>query len=269
MTYSEIETPGLRRCSRVRGERTLQFYAVRNQWNWLLGKKTRDPVDFMKERWGQDIDVITLLACEAHEVNRDYKRYESQYEVVDCGRNKKKANDILTALKDEVDSERRLQKMAERDIEAEIVDAWKHEVDTAEGHRKGMSRMVQEEGLLALLSDWEFDDRAKEVVIAEIAQFGLDELKNAAEETEEGINTVLLKMKALVVDRSVNYEPAIDGVKAHGKFIQQHYADDARDKVDAWLGELRRVTRARKKLADRRASVKKTAEQLSKLGFAP
>lgn len=266
MPYSEIETPGLKRCTRVRGERTLQFYAVRNMWKWLLSEKTRDPVDFMKERWGQDIDVITLLACEAQEVNRDWKRYESQYEVVDCGRSKKKARAILIALKDEADSERRLQRVAKKDINAEIVDAWKNEVDTAMGRRERLSRMVKDDGLLALLSHWEFDDRAKEVVIAEIAQFGLDVLKK---ETGVSIGEVLINMKALVVDRSVNYEPAVSGVKAHGKFIRQYYADDARDEVDAWIRDLRRVTKARKKLADRKASVEKTAEQLSKLGFTP
>lgn len=267
----EIDVTDLKRCSRVRGERTLQFYAVRNKWKWLLSVKTRDPVEFMKKRWGKDIDVITLLACEPQEVNRDWRRYESQYEVVDCGRSKRRAQTLLDALKNEAYTERALQRKAKETVEEETVESWQAGIDVAEAKRKKLVRLIEEDGLLALLGTYDFDDRAEEAAHADICAWGLKALN---EEPEEGkpkptVDDVLVRMREHVLTTAMNFSPAGFGIRGLDDLLRQHYADDMVENIDNWTKDLREVNRARKKIADRKASVAKTAEQLSKLGFTP
>lgn len=108
------EDSGWKCCSRVRGERTLQFYALRHRWDWRLSDKTRDIVEQMRIRFGRDLDVITLMGhVDPQPLMRDWRRFDSELEVVDLGRSKKRAEALLTLLIEQVKIERSLRELAE------------------------------------------------------------------------------------------------------------------------------------------------------------
>jgi hypothetical protein len=264
-----IDVTGLKRCSRVRGERSKQFYACRNRWSWKLSDKTRDPVEFMKKAWGQDIDVITLLACEPQEVNRDWRRFEAQYEVVDCGRSKQRAKSLLESLRLVAMREKQLRRKAKEDVDAEIVEAWQSHIDREKKRRKRMESLIEENGLLGLLDNYDFDDRTEEAVFGEICAWGKAALNKNPDDEDKPltVSEVLVMMRSRVLNQAANFSPAGFGLRGLDKLVRQHYAEEVVDAINSWITDMREVKRARKKIEDRKATVAKTTAKLAKLGL--
>ena len=67
-------------------QRSAQYYGLRNDYQWCMSDKTRDPVEALQQAFGDDLDVVTMLALEPKPVDRDWTRFEESMEIVDLGR---------------------------------------------------------------------------------------------------------------------------------------------------------------------------------------
>jgi hypothetical protein len=85
-------------------KRTQQYYATRRGLRWqIYSIKTREPLDAMKAAWGSELDVITMLAMlPPKPIKRGWYRFKESLEVVDLGRNRKKADEQFEDLKREM-----------------------------------------------------------------------------------------------------------------------------------------------------------------------
>lgn len=105
------------------GKRSQQFYGLRFKFKWTMSIKTRNPVASMQAEWGDELDVIFLLAMERTPVDRDWQRFKEDYEIVDLGRNRKLARETLNKLRNESSIEERLRSAAKPKI-YEQVNTW-------------------------------------------------------------------------------------------------------------------------------------------------
>jgi hypothetical protein len=111
----------VRLVTRVKGDkRSLQYYALRTRFAWTMSGKSRCWATVMKAAWGNDLDAITLLGIEPKPVERDWRRFDETRELVDLGRNKKIADELLAKLKSEAGAEEDLRHTAERNIAHEL-----------------------------------------------------------------------------------------------------------------------------------------------------
>jgi hypothetical protein len=97
-------------------KRSKQYYALRKDMYWRLSSKTREPVEAMKQAFGDELDVVTMLALEPKPIDRDWTRFEESLEIIDLGRNAKRAEEIVYRLNAEAREEGHLRDRAAHSI---------------------------------------------------------------------------------------------------------------------------------------------------------
>ena len=60
-------------------QRSAQYYGLRNDYQWCMSDKTRDPVEALQQAFGDDLDVVTMLALEPKPVDRDWTRFQDHF----------------------------------------------------------------------------------------------------------------------------------------------------------------------------------------------
>ncbi len=179
-------------CSRVRGERSLQFYGLRRGWTWKLSEKTRDVVTQMRKRFGAELDVITLMGhVDPQPFARSWRRFDSEFEVVDLGRNKKQAEETLKILEAQARAEYELRNLASGTTEQHVHRALVEIVFRRRKLREDIARKISNHGLSTVCSRWG-DDRllhlAKVDRNAEIAAAILKDVRKALPEDQQPVS---------------------------------------------------------------------------------
>ena len=127
----------------LRGDtRTLQYYCLREGWEWHLSEKTRSTTEAMQAAWGHELDIVTMLGCEPRPVKRDWRRFEESREIVDAGRSRKVAERILGALKDESEREQRLRKTANNDLLTDLEEGFNKRIKRYADSREAFAEHI-------------------------------------------------------------------------------------------------------------------------------
>ena len=139
--------PEITPATRTRGTRTLQYYGLRFRWKWEFADKTRDLAGVMRRTWGNELDIVTMLGAEPQSPDRDWQRFDSQLEIVDLGRNKKKAQEVFKELKEQTKAEEALRKHADRDMNGEFRAELERVMETDKNCRAGLAKTITGDGL--------------------------------------------------------------------------------------------------------------------------
>jgi hypothetical protein len=135
-----------------RAERTLQFYALRNGWNWAQTyQKTRNPTKEIQDKFGHDLDPITLIGLHPTSPVRPMTAYDRRWEIVDLGRNQKKAKVILEALKEESSREHNLRAALDQDPMPKILTWINHDAKRVTTTRNKVAKHVEEGDVHSLM----------------------------------------------------------------------------------------------------------------------
>lgn len=89
---------------------TKQFWAARRSGDWKLTAKIANPLEAMKQAWGEGImqDVVFIIGLQPTPIERGGERFDSTYEIVDLGRNQRRAYKALEQLQEGAKAEKKL-----------------------------------------------------------------------------------------------------------------------------------------------------------------
>jgi len=144
----ENDKPAITAATRTQGRLTFQYYGLRRHWTWTLSHKTRDLVSAMRGAWGSDVDIVTMLGAGPRAPYQDWQRFDSTYEVVDLGRNRKKAEEIIAELKREASAEKDLRAHVARDLAHETRESVEGFVQRCKDLQESVGQSISRRGLL-------------------------------------------------------------------------------------------------------------------------
>jgi len=252
-TTKADEKPEITLATRTRGLRTFQYYGLRHRWEWRLSSKTRDLVAAMRGAWGSEVDIVTMLGAEPRAPYQDWQRYDAQFEVVDLGRNKVKAEEILEELKKEAQAEKALREHAARDLVKEIRDSVEAFAQRCKEHQEGIARSITKNGIV-------YTAKHKDIRRAAIVDFQREWAEGLAE--REGalighIRTARTEAKRELLngktkgDTSWNANEVEHAIaRAKGDALVQW-----KNKLTEWIKSWTAWEEAKKKIADRKLHV--------------
>lgn len=131
---------------------TKQYYGLRKGGTWVLNhEKIASPLDAMRKAWGSDIDrdVITLVGLAPTPVDRGGERFNATYEIVDLGRNRRRAFGLLERLTAEAKTEAAMQKLLSRNLEYETRELFQRAVAGRDAARKQAADRLQQQQSVA------------------------------------------------------------------------------------------------------------------------
>ena len=243
--------------------KSLQFYALRHKLEWELAPKTRSIVTAMQGAWGKELDIVTMLALSAMPIERDWQRFDEEYEIVDLGRNKLKAEKTYYRLRSQATDEHYAQERAVQKIAVELAKWAAEQIDALPKNRERQAKRATNGGIWKLLSN-----KAQAEIQTEIACQYTGQII-AGLERDMPPTTVLKRAINELKDEAARYT-VLNGCDFEEQ-IRPLIWQSQRPVVLATLGKFLSIATeeaaAQKALRDRRATVEKTANQLSKLGL--
>ena len=243
--------------------RSLQFYALRHRYEWTLSSKTRHPSAAMKEAWGEELDVVTMLALRPMPILRDWQRFDEEYEIVDLGRNKSKLKGAIYKLKSQARDESNLHDRAKPEV---IEDVRKWVKKAAEMREKACKEMScrASHGVEELFSNALKDDI--------VAWYSAPVAKNVgnALKKEKNLGKILKKEIDGLQSRGADYDPVPYGdfEDSLRPMLRQISRGPIVTTLKNFLAAFKCEEDARKEITKRRATAAKVAAQLAMLGVS-
>jgi hypothetical protein len=250
----------------VAGEsRSLQFYALRHGLSWVFAEKTRNLVDAMKAAWGSELDVVTMLAIRPSPVNRDWARFDEEYEIVDLGRNHKKARKTFNLLSSQARQENALQNRATPAVHDTIA-KWVKDQKRYRKHARAQWATQVTDGGIKSMFDREFEENLAHEVAVPVGKKLLRYLEDAS-------HPVIAIKRAIadIREDSGNYNPLCSYTDFNHKLLnlmRQSQRSDLLGTLNGFLDKAEIEKRAQDEIKNRRATVDKAINQLSKLGLS-
>jgi hypothetical protein len=296
----------IRPCSHLRSERTLQFYALRHRWTWRLSSKTRDTVTQMRNRFGKHLDVITLMGhVNPQPFIRSMTRYDSEFEVVDVGRNLILAEEIIKRLEEESERERNLRRLAEGRGEQSVYDELFNKTEERDALRRKFVKRILNNSFKSVCCDLTYstrDESATSMALAEIIHplacdlidkitVDIDPPSETDSKDEDGdertardlwdlehrlvTEQMLPAFKAQFIeltaaalgDSTRKITQADDEFTRAFQFARINARRNWIRRLERWISTLKEAKRARKTIADRYATPTSIAEKLG--GMVP
>ena len=186
MTFESVEeaSKGITLGNMDRAERTLQFYGLRKEWSWKqTWDKTREPTKAIKSTFGYDLDPITLMGLHPTHPVRPMTAYDRRWEIVDLGRNKKKAKLILEALTQEANAEHRLRQALDTDPMPKIHKWIEHDARMVKTTRKKVAERVADGDVYHLMRHYGGHDLKGLFMCETIGEIVVEIGKQLTEET--------------------------------------------------------------------------------------
>jgi len=240
-------------------QRSKQFYALRKGWDWKLTEKTRDPVAAVKAAWGDDIDIVTLMALSPGPADRGWWRYDEGLEIADLGRNARLAKSTLKSLQGEALSEASLRRHASEDRVHDVLNKIRGK---AESSAAIFAKQVERSGFLAFLESGDSENKLEMLFNANALHDIIEEEEEEdaeAETTEEEVDSadalhrqlselrVELFTNLLATNRHANWL----GARLLAE-IRDHSTKILCDEIYGWLDDLNQVIEARRELVARK-----------------
>lgn len=233
-------------------KKTKQYYGLRNEYGWLLSPKVRDPRNAMKAVWGDELDVVTMLALEPKPIERDWRRFDETREIVDLGRNAKRAEEILDGLRKEAYEECKLRDRASPDR----VHPLRHWLTNEGRPNGGVAHGIQTgKSVFALVRGMDFAD-----------DLAYTALRNAVNKTSKAGDDDTAFRKAM--DTAIT---VLQREKERHSIAKDYGHQDVREfaaaiiKNDSYKGAIEAVRRRRERLDDVLAARKEIAARAAAL----
>lgn len=224
------------------GQRSKQYYGLREGYRWGMSHKTRDPADAMKQEWGYDLDVVTMLALDTQPIDRDWRRFAETREVVDLGRNERVAYRRLVRLNQEGADEETLQHRTSE----EKVDFVKKGIKAAMVVDHGLMMGIINDGLFLAMCDTGMEGVIRQDFFrAMLTSVDLEADARALTEALEAVRESLYEK--IVEDIGFHYWVSAQICSS----IRRFATSDLLKKITVWLDELGDVREARELLRAR------------------
>jgi hypothetical protein len=226
-------------------QRSAQYYGLRNDYQWCMSDKTRDPVEALQQAFGDDLDVVTMLALEPKPVDRDWTRFEESMEIVDLGRNYREGRRALKKLNGQASVERNLHTQADPShIEAARQSITEYQQME---ERRDMKAALETEGLRGLLTHYHFNDWAEAELFTVALEGDIGELSG------QELRDWLEERRSEHVERVM--EAAPNGHYLGDNFMAmalQASASRIVGQIDEWIDRLDTVLEVQREIAERK-----------------
>lgn len=238
--------------ARFRFKWTKQYWGTRKGLTWAMTTdKIAGPLEAMRDTFGESIlqDVVVIVGLAPTPVKRGGERFSATYEIVDLGRNRKRAQLQLEQLKQEAKEETELNKLLERNVDEELRKFWQRCKDEAETTRKNFAERLAATTFERVLSNLDPSDLVGEELAAKYAKQVLDAVaidEKAAETHEKHVETTHAEAEAgrstLPVPIIEPTEPEVSPVLKHSRVVFEELEEKLFKKPDReyayneWVG---------------------------------